>query len=200
MYVGGSGLAPSSQLQIASATPLPYKIGGVSATVNGIPAPIYYILPGQIVIQVPYETPGGPAFLAVNENGRVATYSFTVAASAPGIFVDSNSRLVPTGSAARGQSLAFFITGEGDVSGQLATGASPALTVPLSQLPAPRGKFSMTVGGVSVTPLFVGIPYGLVGVTQVNFTVPANAPTGIQNVIVNVGGHKSVAAQINITQ
>jgi uncharacterized protein (TIGR03437 family) len=199
MYVGGSGLSASSQLKIASNVPLPYSIGGVSATVNGVPAPIYYVLNSQIVIQVPYETPSGTALLAVNENGRVATYFFDVYPSIPGIFVDSNNQLVPTGTAKRGSSLAFFISGEGDVTGGLATGSAPSTSIPVSQLPAPRGQFSMTVGGVSVTPLFVGIPYGLVGVTQVNFTVPANAPTGLQNVIVNVGGYKSVAAKINIT-
>lgn len=199
MYVGGGGLSASSQLQIASNVPLPYSIGGVSATVNGIPAPIYYVLNSQIVIQVPYETPSGTALLAVNENGRVATYSFYVYPSTPGIFVDSNNQLVPTGTAKRGSSLAFFITGEGDVTGGLATGSAPSTSIPVNQLPAPRGQFSMTVGGLSVTPLFVGIPYGLVGVTQVNFTVPANAPTGLQNVVVNMGGYKSIAAKLNIT-
>jgi uncharacterized protein (TIGR03437 family) len=199
MYVGGSGLSASSKLQIAQNVPLPYSIGGVSATVNGVPAPIYYVLPSQIVIQVPYETPAGTALLAVNENGRVATYFFDVYSSIPGIFVDVNNQLVPTGTAKRGSSLAFFMTGEGDVTGGLATGASPSTSIPVNQLPAPRGQFNLTVGGISVTPLFVGIPYGLVGVTQVNFTVPANAPTGLQNVVVNVGGYKSVAAKINIT-
>jgi uncharacterized protein (TIGR03437 family) len=199
MYVAGSGLSNSSQLQIASKTPLPYSIGGVSATVNGIQAPIYYILPGQIVIQVPYETPAGTAFLAVNNNGSVATYSFEVSASAPGMFTDGNLQLVPTGTAKRGQSLAFFMTGEGDVTGGLATGYSPSTSLTVNQLPAPRGQFTMTVGGVAVTPLFVGIPYGLVGVTQVNFTVPNNAPTGLQNVVVTVGGYKSSVAKINVT-
>ena len=199
MYVSGSGLSSSSQLQIAQNVPLPFSIGGVSATVNGVPAPIYYTLLDQMVIQVPYETPAGSALLAVNENGRVATYFFTVYPSVPGIFVDSNNQLVPTGTAQRGSSLAFFMTGEGDVTGGLATGSSPSTSIPVNQLPAPRGQFSMTVGGISVTPLFVGIPYGLVGVTQVNFTVPANVPTGLQNVVVNVGGYKSVAAKLNIT-
>ncbi len=199
MYVAGTGLSGSSQLQIASSVPLPYTLAGVSATVNGIAAPVYYVLPYQIVIQVPYETPAGKAFLAVNDNGRVATYSFTVSPSAPGIFSDVNLQLVPTASAKRGQSLAFFITGEGDVTGGLATGSDPATTLSLNQLPAPRLPFTMTVGGLTVTPLFVGIPYGLVGVTQVNFTVPANAPLGLQPVVVKVGGIASAKALINLT-
>ena len=199
MYVGGSGLSNSSQIQIASAVPLPHSIGGVSATVNGIPAPIYYVLPQQIVIQVPYETPTGYALLAVNNNGSVATYAFQVSPSAPGIFTDGNSRLVPTGSAKLGQSLAFFITGEGDVTGGLATGSAPSNSLSVNQLPAPRLPLGLTVGGVNVTPLFVGIPYGLVGVTQVNFTVPSTISTGLQPVVVTLGNNSSVAAMINVT-
>ena len=57
----------------------------------------------------------------------------------------------------------------------------------------------MTVGGVPVTPFFVGIPYGLVGVTQINFTVPSNAPLGLQPVTVTVGGVASKAAALNVT-
>ena len=198
MFVAGNGLSNSSQLQIATNVPLPYSIGGVSATVNGVAAPIYYVLPGQIVIQVPYETPAGRAFLAVNNNGRVATFSFLVSPAAPGIFTDANLQLVPTGTARRGQSLAFFLTGGGEVTSRIATGAPPSLSTPVNQLPAPRLPFSMTVGGVQVTPQFVGIPYGLVGVTQVNFAVPANAPLGLQPVIVRIGGSNSSVAKINV--
>ena len=36
----------------------------------------------------------------------------------------------------------------------------------------------MTVAGLPVTPQFVGIPYGLVGETQVNFQVPVQYAAG----------------------
>jgi uncharacterized protein (TIGR03437 family) len=35
--------------------------------------------------------------------------------------------------------------------------------------------------------LFAGIPTGLVGMTQIDFAVPANAPLGPQPVVVTVG-------------
>jgi hypothetical protein len=57
----------------------------------------------------------------------------------------------------------------------------------------------MTVGGITVKPFFVGIPYGLVGVTQVNFSVPSNAPLGLQPVVISAGGRASKAAALNIT-
>jgi uncharacterized protein (TIGR03437 family) len=58
----------------------------------------------------------------------------------------------------------------------------------------------MTVGGLAVTPFFVGIPYGLVGVTQINFTMPPNLPAGDQSVVVTVGGVASPAAKLLVTQ
>jgi uncharacterized protein (TIGR03437 family) len=36
-------------------------------------------------------------------------------------------------------------------------------------------------------------------VTQVNYTLPANAPLGVQNVIVSVGGIPSSAVKLNVT-
>jgi len=177
------------------------SIGGVSATVNGIPAPLYYTSPVQLNIQVPYETGSGYALLAVNNNGQVAAQYFLVGDAAPGIFVGANNALVPLATAKRGDVLTLFMTGEGDVNPPIATGASPTGETPLSKLPSPRLKpFTLTVAGQNVTPLFVGIPYGLVGETQINFAIPANAPVGSQNVIVTVGTQSSVAAKINITQ
>jgi hypothetical protein len=51
---------------------------------------------------------------------------------------------------------------------------------------------------VKVTPLFVGIPSWSVGVTQVNFTVPANMPLGNQPVVVTVGGVASAPVNLNV--
>jgi uncharacterized protein (TIGR03437 family) len=65
-------------------------------------------------------------------------------------------------------------------------------------LPAPRQPVSLTVGGIAVTPLFVGIPSGLAGVTQINFTVPAGLAAGPQPVVVTVGGAASPAVNVKI--
>jgi uncharacterized protein (TIGR03437 family) len=196
LAVWGKNLANSTKL--ASAVPLPLSLDGVSATVNGVPAPLYYISPLQLDIQVPYETAVGTAVLGINNNGQVAAFAFAVQATAPGICTGGDGALVPTPTAARGNSIILFITGEGDTLPALDTGAAPSTDTPLNKLPAPRQALSMTVGGVAVTPFFVGIPYFLVGTTQVNFTVPANVPLGIQPVIVTVGGVASKAAALNV--
>jgi len=197
LSVFGARLANSTKL--AASVPLPMTLDGVSATVNGVPAPLYFVSPGQLNIQVPYETEARTALLGVNNNGSVGTFSFGVSATAPGIFASGNGAVVPNAAAGRGQSAVLFVTGEGDTQPGLPTGSPPSNETPVNQLPAPLQALSMTVGGVPVTPFFVGIPYGLVGVTQVNFTVPSNAPLGVQPVQVTVGGVTSKAASLNIT-
>ena len=60
----------------------------------------------------------------------------------------------------------------------------------------------VSIGGISAaTPYaYVGIPAWAIGLTQINFTIPATAPLGLQPVIVNSGAATSAAAMINITQ
>jgi uncharacterized protein (TIGR03437 family) len=197
LSIFGSRLANSTKP--APSVPLPTTLDGVSVTVNGVSAPLYFISPGQLNVQIPYETPAGTAVLGVNNNGLVNSFNFPVKATAPGIFTGSDGAIVPISSARRGQSILLYITGDGETTPALATGAPPANSTPISGLPAPRAALSMSVGGIAVTPFFVGIPYGLVGVTQVNFTVPSNAPLGIQPVTVSVGGVASKTTSLNIT-
>lgn len=197
LSVFGTALAPS--VAQAGSLPLPQSLVGVSATVNGIAAPLYYVSPGQLNIQVPYETGSGPAVLGVNNNGLVASYVFTAAPSAPGIFTDSKGALVPFGSGKPGDTLTLFVTGEGLVTPPLATGASPFFATPLALLPQPGLPVVITVGNINADVSFTGIPPGLAGVTQINFVVPQGVAVGIQPVVVTVGGVSSKAANLTVT-
>jgi uncharacterized protein (TIGR03437 family) len=196
LSVFGTQLAPS--VQVASALPLPLSLAGVSATVNGVAAPLYFVSSGQLNVQVPYETTLGPAVLAVNNGGQVAVFPFTVSMASPGIFAAADGGLAPNPTGSRGQSLLAFVTGDGDLSPTLATGATPPTSVAVSRLPKPRLPVSITVGGVDAPIAFVGVPYGLSGVTQINFTVPDGAPSGDQPVVVTVGGVASKAAKLTV--
>ncbi len=196
MSVFGSQLAASPQT--AGSLPLPLTMAGVSATVNGVAAPLYYISPEMLNIQIPYETGSGPAVLGVNNNGQVASYIFTMTASAPGIFAGANSGLVPNSQGKRGDTLSLYITGEGDVSPPLPTGASPFSATPVSALPQPTLPVSVTIGGVPAQITFAGIPPGVAGVTQINFVIPNAAPLGVQPVVVTVGGVASAAVNLTV--
>jgi uncharacterized protein (TIGR03437 family) len=172
---------------------------GVAVLVNGIAAPLYYVSPGQLNVQIPYQTPaGGTAQLSINNNGQVTTQSFPVAAVAPGIFTDATGALVPTATAAPGQEIAFYITGAGAVSPAVATGAAPAASTPLANLPEPLQTTTVTIGGVRAAIDFIGIPSGLVGVTQINVQVPSGIAAGVQPVVVTVGGVASPLATVRI--
>ena len=184
----------------AATLPLPLSLGGATATVNSQGAPFYYASPSQLNIQIPYGIAPGPATLAVRVNGLVANFQFTVAPTAPGIYVNSNSALVPASTAARGSVVSMYITGTGAQTPAIATGEAPPSSTPLTKLPQPSAPYSIVVGGVPATVQFLAIPPFLVGVTQVNFTVPANAPLGVQPVVAIVGGVGSAPAMLTVTQ
>jgi uncharacterized protein (TIGR03437 family) len=173
-------------------------MAGVSATVNGIPAPLYgvYASQQQLNIQIPYETATGTALLAVSNNGQVATYLFPVSASAPGIYLQPGNAITPNAIGSRGQIYTLFITGAGEVSPQITTGAGPAG----AQVPVPLLAVSVTVGGVAAHLEYVGIPSWSVGTVQINFQVPPNAPLGSQPVVVTVGSAASPAATFTVSQ
>ncbi len=197
LSVFGTNLA--SSVSEASSVPLPDSTKGVAVTVNGAAAPLYYVSPGQLNIQVPYETAvNTTATLSVNNNGQVNSYQFQVTAVAPGIFTASNGNLVPNGAATRGAVATLFFTGAGKVTPEIATGAAPAFGTLVTSLPKPTQNTTVTVGGQSATVEFVGIPWGLVGVTQVNFKIPTSVGTGAQPVVVKVGGVASASANLTI--
>lgn len=197
LTVFGSQLAPS--FQIASAVPLPISMAGVGVTVNGIVVPFYYASPTQLNLQIPYEIVPGPATLLIDNNGHVATQSFTVTAAAPGIFTDATRTIVPGGSAARGQITTLYFTGAGALSPAVPTGGAPAAGTAVTSLPQPIQHAGVTVGNAPAAIEFIGDTIGLAGVIQVNFQVPAGAGLGTQPVVVSIGGVPSAAAQVVVT-
>jgi uncharacterized protein (TIGR03437 family) len=199
LSVFGSQLAPSTQS--ASSVPLPISMAGVAATVNDVAAPLFFVSPGQLNIQVPYETPmNSTAVLKVNNNGQVASLSFFVSATAPGVFVGQNSVVVPNSSVGRGQAAILFVTGAGNVTPPVPTAAAPAAGTAIANLPRPAQTTTMTIGGVNAPIQFIGIPSGLVGVIQINFVVPSGIATGLQNLVVTTGGVASSPVKIGVTQ
>jgi uncharacterized protein (TIGR03437 family) len=198
LSVFGSNLSPVTQA--ASSVPLPLAISGVEVLVNGQVAPLYYAAPSQLNLQIPYEvTAGDSVLVSVNNNGQITTQTIAVAAAGPGIFTNVSGALVPTASATPGQEIAFYITGAGAVEPAVADGAAPGSTTPISDLPKPVEPTTVSIGGVNANIEFIGIPWGLVGVTQINVTVPQGIPVGAQPVVVRVGGVASSPAALTIT-
>ncbi len=121
-------------------------MSGVAVTINGLPAPLYYISPTQLNVQVPYEAGAGPAVLGVNNQGQISGIQFQISPSAPGIVTDGNGNVNPTPTAQPGSIGVLYVTGDGVVTPALRDGFSPASGTPLPSLPHSLLPFSVTVG------------------------------------------------------
>jgi uncharacterized protein (TIGR03437 family) len=193
LAVFGTNLAPATETY--SFFPLPLTMQGVSATVNGVAAPLYYVSPTQINLQIPYETTLGTAVLGINNNGKVTSTSFPVTVAGPGIFADGTGALAPLSTGLQGQDAFAYMTGDGVATPMLATGAAPYFDF----LWQPLLPVTLTVGGIPATINAIGIPSWAAGVTEIDFTIPATVPTGPQPVVVTVGGVASPPVTLNVT-
>ncbi len=195
LAITGSNLANSTVTPTGSQ--LPYSAGGVSATVNGVAAPIVSVSPSLVEIQVPYEVGAGPGVVGINNNGQIAGFPLQIAASAPGIFADANGNLTPQASVAQGASAVLTATGVGDVSPALPTGfAAPPLT---SLTVTPILPVSVTVGGTPAFLQSVNLQARAVGIAAVSFVVPASVPVGTQPLVLTVGGVSSPPVNVTVT-
>lgn len=203
MLLSVYGTALGDFAQLAATTPLPEYLAGFEAwiIVGGqmVMAPLYYVSPGQVNLQIPYEAPTGQITLNLGNPYQNITYTLNIAQTAPGIFMSSGFVSAPFSSASPGAITTLFITGEGQVQPSLATGTSPASGTPLTQLPQPVLPVTVTVAGQQAAIKFIGIPSGLVGVTQIDYEVPSGVSAGVQSVVVTVGGVPSPAAKLNVT-
>jgi uncharacterized protein (TIGR03437 family) len=188
--VFGTNLANSTATNTGN--PLPYSLAGVSATVNGLAAPVLYASPTMLNIQVPFTAGAGAAVLGVNNNGEVAGAQLQISPSSPGVFADANGNVSPDPVVNAGAILTLFVTGTGEVTPALKTAYSPST----GTLPVPVLPLSVTVGGVATFLESVAITPGLIGTTQIKILVPLTTPTGNQPVVVTVGGAQS--APVNV--
>ena len=186
----------------ATNVPLPTNLSGVSVLINGSPAPLFYVGPGQINAQVPYSAGPGAATLQVNApNGTSSTVQFQVAQAAPylnalngrAIAVDANNNLITPQNPARVGSIAVvYFTGVGPVNAAVTTGAgSPAGTSTLQNF--------ATIGGATATLSYLGLTPQSVGLAQANIRIP-NLSTGDYPVLLNIGGVNSNTAPIAVAQ
>lgn len=177
----GTGLAGGTEA--AQSTPLPTSLLGTSVTVNGVAAPLFFVSPGQINIQVPFATSGASANVIVNRGSSNSnTVATPVAPSSPGVFTQNVtgigpgiithadfSLVAPQSPAARGETVIMFLTGLGALNPPVADGA-PGPANPLSEAIDPL--IDVTFGGESGTILFKGAAPFFVGLYQVNVTIP----------------------------
>jgi uncharacterized protein (TIGR03437 family) len=203
--IKGSRLAPPGDSRIWQApdfvgNELPSQLDGVSVTVNGHSAYVYYISPTQINILTPPDALPAETQVVVSNNGA-ASASFTALAQSlsPSFFVFSDglhvaaihldgtlvgpaSFSVPgfTFSPAKpGEIISVYANGFGSTSIPVAAG-SLTQGGTLSPLPA------ITIAGRNATVQFAGLISP--GLFQFNVIVPATVPQGDQIVKATYGG------------
>ena len=210
----GVGIAKGvAGVLLASSLPLPTTLGGISAWIGGVPAPLFAVAnvrgQEQINLQVPYEITGQTTVsIQVNANGVLSnTVRVPVLPSHPGIFtVDGEA-----GAALHGASNALVTAANPAVANEViaiyAAGLGPVSPAPKTGYPAPSAEPlartattpTVTIGGVGAPVLFSGLAPGFVGLYQVNAQVPGGVPPGSAvPVLITQGGLSSNAATIAV--
>jgi uncharacterized protein (TIGR03437 family) len=206
LSVFGANLAPADAG--APVVPLPTMLAGASVTIDGIAAALYYVSPGQLNVQIPYEVPvGSGAALTVDNNGQTASFSFNVSANAPAIFstnsqgtgqgaiLNTSYQLVDASHPATPGStyIQIYCMGLGAVTNQPADGA----VSPSSPLAETSTTPVVTIGGLPATVTFSGLAPGFVGEYQVNALVPAGVTAGSAvPVVISIGAAASNSVTI----
>lgn len=195
LSIFGAGLGPATGA-VASFDAqgrLPFVLGDVAVTVNGVPAPLLFARQDQVNIQVPYEVAGAAeASVVVRYRGAASTAeALRIAAASPGLFPriwNANGTLNDAGQPAQpGGAIVLYATGQGvtvpaSISGQVA--AAP--------YPEPVAAMTLLVGGRPAMVLFRGQAPGTAGVMQINALIPADAEAGNEvPVVLRMAGAES---------
>lgn len=184
----GSNL--SSKLSVAATLPFPTSLNGVQVSVNGVPAPLYYVSPTQVSLIVPFGTNTSTASIQLTNNGvQSNAISQFVNLTTPGLFSLTANGLgygaiehaidgsVVTAShpAKAGENISMFLAGLGAVSPAITTGQGGPYTEPLSRT---TNNISVKIAGRPATVLYQGLAPYLAGLYQMNVTIPAATPAG----------------------
>jgi uncharacterized protein (TIGR03437 family) len=188
----GENLTTVSGIVFAGTDPLPTHLAGVAILVNGIPAPIFGIAysngEDQISFQVPYEIPTGPAaadIVVFDFGQQVASIIADSFTEDPGIFTYAGGYAVatsavdysligPNNPTFPGEELVLYTTGLGPLN-LLLTDGFGAPSDPLAYTVDP---LEVLVDNEQCRVDFSGLAPGFVGLYQINFRVPLDAPHG----------------------
>jgi uncharacterized protein (TIGR03437 family) len=177
---------------------LPTTLDGVSVTIDGKPAAVYYVQPTQIDVQVPDDNARGPVNVVVT-SGMVASdpVAVNMSAFAPAFFTFDGKSIAAThadntpvnaGSPAKpGEVIVMYGTGFGPTSPATAAGAVVSGANPLASL----STLSILIGGAPAQVAFAGITAP--GLYQFNLTVPATLADGDASVVATIGSLQTQA-------
>lgn len=181
--------------------PVGTNLAGVTLTVAGVNAPVYYVSPVQVNFIVPAALPAGIHPLQVTTGS--ATYNGTIRllSAAPGLF-PKDSANPPKGAvlnqnssentaqnvALRGDVIQIYATGPGAFNNPIVDGGA----APSNPLNRTKSTPQVFIGGVPAEVVFSGLAPGYPALWQVNAKVPTQSfITGRVPVVVFMDGVSS---------
>jgi uncharacterized protein (TIGR03437 family) len=180
------------------------SFSGITVNVNGTASPIYYVSPGQINFQVPWETPTGTAQVTVSLNGGLSnSVSVPVVSAGPGLFFSGTAAIVenqdysvntPSNPAAGGSVIIAYLTGSGPVSPTVSDG----VPTPTDTLVKATSAYSATIGSAAAEVQFTGLTPSFIGLVQMNILVPSGLAPGSYPLTVTIDGQTSNSANISV--
>jgi uncharacterized protein (TIGR03437 family) len=190
----------------SSEIPLPTALANSCLSVNGLPVPILFVSPDQVNAQIPFQAIGDVTLILRTPGGISNNFNIVIEPNAPSVFLtsvgseiniptvvrnDDNELVTPSHPIHResGTDLVIYLTGLGGTSPSVPTG-QPAPSKPLAYaLVQP----TVTLGGVELPVLYAGLAPGLVGVDQINVSVPSSVPQGMSVPLVITEGDISTS-------
>ncbi len=189
----GSNLAATTQTWQSSDFSnglLPTSLGGVSVTIDSLPAYVEYVSSTQINVLAPDDPVVGPVAVQVSTAGQTYSYTAQKQRFAPAWFTFSGEYVAAQHSdytdvnaaspAKPGETVLLYGTGFGPTTPALPTANQVTAAEPLANTVA------ITIGGVAATVVFAGQSGS--GLDQFNVTVPSSLLTGDQTITATIGG------------
>lgn len=211
---GEQFVAPGVIAQVGTA-PWPKSMAGVSISINGYLAPIWFVTPNQINGQIPFEVTSGTATLTIATNGSAAVQTtFQVVPAEPDVLVQGGGNQAiavnapycgsacvntPSNPAHAGDVEVLYLTGIGIPIPEIAVATGEASPVPPPQLISEANyAYSITMASQTTTVSFLGYAPGIPALVQANFQIPAGLGPGDYSVVVTVNGESSVPTTISV--
>jgi uncharacterized protein (TIGR03437 family) len=243
-YVGGRAVAPGSWIAVfgtnlsdvtdvaystcpqCSSISQPFPLGlddvafSFDTSTLSLPARFWFVSPGQLNIQVPWELAGQPSAYvkSIIDYTYSGLYLLPLAEYSPGFFQnplgsndaaaeDQSYNIVTADNpVARGSLVQLFLSGLGPVN---CTAGAPSCTTanqPADGVGAPANPPAttmatptITIGGqAAAAPLFSGLTPYSVGLYQIDVYVPAGIATGRQPMTCTIGGVTSTTAYLYV--
>jgi len=161
-------------------------VAGTSVLVNGVPARLTWVSPGQVNFQIPWSTAAGPATVQVARYGfATASEPVTISAAAPSVFASDGVTIMECVNASPGTVCTLWGNGFGAKNGTLHDGI-PASATPYSLFDLQTAAAcTLTVGGATAQVTYCGAAPGLV-IDQLNFVYPAGSSA--TDAVLTIGG------------